>query len=99
MNLDQTLHTLFTSSVPRMFTSPDGLALSYNPASRQFRAGRVDHVPSATELVALRRTARNAGVVLNTSPAIHHMRATDGRTWHFAVWAVGQYVGRAFNGF
>ncbi len=86
MNLDQTLHVLFRSATARRYTSPDGLALSYDPASGLFRAGRVDRPPSATEIATLRRAARSSGVLLPTTPAINHMRAADGRTWHFAEW-------------
>ncbi len=86
MTLDQTLHALFTSTLPRRYTSPEGLALSYNPTSGLFRAGRIDHPPSATEIAAVRRAATHLNVSLSTTPVIRHMLAADGRTWYFAEW-------------
>jgi hypothetical protein len=86
MTLEQTLVYLFESSTPRRYTSPQGLALSFDPRAGTFRAGRIDHPPSAAELASLRRDARRAGVSLTASHAASKMHAADGRTWHFAEW-------------
>ncbi len=88
MTLEQTLVCLFESSAPRKYTLPQGLALSFDPRAGTFRAGRIDRPPSATELAALRRDAKRAGVSLATTPTERRMRAADGRTWHFAEWKV-----------